>query len=430
MIAAPRSPIRLLPLLAPLLVGVLWLLLGSAPAAHAQDRAAGEAQIVTWGPLESRFVDPAAAPAGSYNEPPGVAERENALRVNVYLPPGFREDARRGYPVLYLLHGQGDAFDSWAHPENGDLLDTAAGFPGIIVMPEGDRGFYANHWNGGERAAPAWERHHLKELVGLVEKRLPIRRARRWHAIAGLSMGGEGAIFYASQLPGYFGSAASFSGPLAIQRPTYQTAFEAGTGQDREALFGDPAAQEFYWAGHNPARLVENLRATRLYVAAGDGVPDPANQDELTNTFGQAAEAELGQQAAEFAAAASDAGADVTYVPHQGIHDWPYWRADLADAIEWGFFERPATSRRRWRYDTVAERGEAWGFRFRFAEPPEAVSTIVREGRRLRLYGEGGITVRTPSGCRFAGLPIPIEIPLPGRRCPAALAVDAPPPLR
>ena len=72
-------------------------------------------------------------------------------RVNVYLPDGFRRNGDERYPVLYLLHGQGDAYDSWANPDNGDLLNTAAGFPGIIVMPEGDRGFYANWWNGGRR---------------------------------------------------------------------------------------------------------------------------------------------------------------------------------------------------------------------------------------------------------------------------------------
>ena len=408
----------------------LALLAVSPPGVSARG---AEARIVTWdGPRvgESRFVDPAAAPTASYNEPPGVEERPNALRVNVYLPPGYRARSKRRYPILYLLHGQGDAYDSWVNPENGDLLRTAAGFPGIIVMPEGDRGFYLNWWNGGRRGAPAWERYHLDELIPMVERRLRIRRARRWHAIAGLSMGGEGALFYASQRPAYFGSAASFSGPLSIQRPTYENAFEAGTGQDREALFGDPVAQEFYWAGHNPTELAENLRHTRLYVAAGDGTPDPSDPDQIANTFGQLAEAELGQQAAEFAAAAGQAGAPVTYDPHQGIHDWPYWRRDLANAIDWGFFKRPPTPRRDWRYETVAKVGTAWGLRFRFATPPEQLSTLVRKRRLLRAYGEGQLSVRTRAGCRVRNLPLPFEIELPrGRRCPSAVAVQAPPPL-
>jgi diacylglycerol O-acyltransferase / trehalose O-mycolyltransferase len=264
-----------------LFAAALFALFLSAAAALAR-----EARIVTWDDPkvgESRFVDPSAAPTGLYNRPPGVPERPNALRVNVYLPPGFDRDRR--WPVLFLLHGQGDAYDSWAHPEQGDLLETARGFPGIVVMPEGDRGFYANWWNGGTFGDPAWERHHLDELIPLVERRLPIRRARRWHAVAGLSMGGLGAAFYASQRPGYFGSAASFSGAVSIQRPSFQQGFSA-TGQESEPIWGDESEQEFYWRGHNPLELVDNLASTRLFVAAGNGVPNASDPDEADNFFG------------------------------------------------------------------------------------------------------------------------------------------------
>lgn len=389
-------------------LALLALAVLAPSVAQAADRA-GEARIVTWsapGVSESRFVDPSAAPEGSYNEPPGVEERPNALRAEVYLPAGYDRGRRGGYPVLYLLHGQGDAFDSWPNPANGDLLETAAGFEGIIVMPEGDRGFYADWWNGGERGSPAWQRYHLDQLIPYVERRLPIRKGRRWHAIAGLSMGGEGAMFYASQRPGYFGSAAAFSGPLSIQRPTYQGAFDAATGQSKEAIFGDPEAQEFYWRGHNPTRLVGNLAHTRLYVAAGDGVPDPSRPDELQNTFGQLAEAELGQQAAEFAATANDLGLDITYEPHQGIHDWPYWREDLANAIEWGFFEAPPELDRSWSFETVATTGRAWTVGFRFSDPPTDVVRFERSGPSLSGEGAGAVVLRRRGSC-----PVRAELP-------------------
>jgi len=383
-------------------------LLALVPATAQADR------IVTWegpGVSESRFVDPAAAPEGSYNEPPGVAERPNALRAQIFLPDGYRAHPKRRYPVLFLLHGQGDAYDSWPNPVNGDLLKTAAGFEGIIVMPEGDRGFYTNWWNGGRRGSPAWERYHLDQLVPLVERRLRVKSGRRWHAIAGLSMGGEGAMFYASQRPGYFGSAAAFSGPLSIQRTTYQQAFDAATGQSKEAIFGDPQAQEFYWRGHNPKELVGNLRDTRLFVAAGDGVPDPTRSEELTNTFGQATELELGQHSAEFVQAAEAAGAEVTYDPHQGIHAWRYWRSDLENAIEWGFFGRPPRHDRHWTYDTVAKRGQAWGLRYRFAPAPEDVFQLERDGSRLRGDGTGEVRLRRGHSCA-AALELPFEIRL------------------
>ncbi len=383
------------------------------PAASAELRG----RIVTWagpGVAESRFVDPSKAPESYYNEPPGVAPRPNALRMDVYLPPGYRSHPGRRYPVLWLLHGHGDAYDSWPSPEQGDLRHTAAGLRAIVVMPEGDHGWYVNWWNGGKRGDPAWERYHLDQLIPLTERRLRIRRGRRWHAIAGLSMGGEGAVFYASQRPGYFGTAASFSGVLSIQRPEWPAGFNT-QGEDYHDVFGDPQAQEFYWRGHNPLALVDNLRHTRLFVSVGDGVPDPTDPGEVQNTFGQVAEAELHDQANQFVQAARDAGVPVTYVQHQGIHDWRYWRDDLRRAASWGLFEPPPAPAHRWSYGTVATAGRMWGLRFRFRQPPEAFERFRRLGRRLSASGSGEVAIRTPAGCLLR-LTLPFHVRLPRAR--------------
>ena len=366
------------------LVAALW----AAPAAGSR--------LLTW-TTKSRFVDPQSVPFNG--PPPGGPELAPGLRVNVLLPDGFKRTRR--YPVLYLLHGHGDRFDFWANSQRGDVTKVAKGFPGIIVMPEGGRGWYTNWWNGGRRGGPAWERYHLDELIPLVERRLPIRRARRWHAIAGLSMGGEGALFYASERPGYFGSAASFSGPISIQRPEWPVGFDT-QGEDHEEVFGDPTAQRFYWTGHNPTALASNLRHTRVFVTVGNGVPDPTVPSEVQNQFGQVAEAELHQHAEDFVAAARAAGVDVTYHPRQGIHDWRYWREHLADAIDWGFFKPVPSVPRDWGYETVAASGVAWGLRFAFKPAPTGIERLSLEGgRRLRGFGTGQATVRTPSGCRF-----------------------------
>ena len=85
-------------------------------AALAFPAGAGAARIVTW-TTTSRWVDPSKATSG-YNHP-GAPARPNALRVNVLLPDGYDERSSRRYPVLYLLHGVGDAYDSWALPGQG-----------------------------------------------------------------------------------------------------------------------------------------------------------------------------------------------------------------------------------------------------------------------------------------------------------------------
>ena len=358
--------------------------------------------LVTWNATTSRYVDPAKAQFNGV--PAGAPAQPNALPVNVLLPDGY--DPRHTYPVLYLLHGHGDSYWSWFNPGNGDLASTARGFPGIVVMPEGGQGWYTDWWNGGARGAPGWESYHLRELIPLVEQRLPIRRGRRWHAIAGLSMGAEATMYYASQRPGYFGAAAAFSPPVSIQRSEWPAGFNT-QGQDYATVFGD--VNGFYAAGHNPLKLVGNLRRTRLFVGVGDGTP--VTPHDATNLVGQVAERELHMQADEFVAAARTAGADVTYEVHPGVHDWPYWRGFLADAIRWGMFRPVATHPRAWTFLTVARHSEAWGFTFDFRAAPAAVETLRRSGGRLIGSGAGRVRVRAPSGCRFSAT-LPFNRPL------------------
>src|SRR5437764_1381120 len=68
----------------------------------------------------SRYVDPAKV---DFNLPQGTPP---ALRADVLLPTGY--DGRRRYPVLYLLHGHGDAYNSWMDPKDGDVAHVAKGF--------------------------------------------------------------------------------------------------------------------------------------------------------------------------------------------------------------------------------------------------------------------------------------------------------------
>jgi S-formylglutathione hydrolase FrmB len=352
----------------------------------------------------SRFVDPAKV---QFNGPPPDAPaRDNALRVNVLLPDGYTK--RKRWPVLYLLHGHGDSYDYWANPKRGNIAEIAKGFPGLIVMPEAARGWYVNWWSGGERT-PGWESYHLGELTQLIERRYRIRPGRRWHAIAGLSMGGLGAMFYATQRPGYFGSVASFSGVLSLQRPEWPQAMDT-QGESHLDVYGDPSAQRFYWTGHNPTALVDSLRHTRVYVTVGDGAL--TRPEEIGNPIGGLAEVELRQHAEDFSAAARAAGVDITYVPRRGIHDWPYWREHIADALKWGFFEPVAEAPREWRFTTVQRFSSAWGLRILFPKAPDVVATFERVGNALKADGSGRVRIRGRRGGRVSRQ-LPFTVPYP-----------------
>jgi hypothetical protein len=289
-------------------------------------------------------------------------------------------------------------------------------------MPEAARGFYTSWWNDGRRGDPGWERFFLDELVPLVEERFRVRPGRRWHAVAGLSMGGMGSVFLASQLPGYFGSAATFSGFVGHQRPEIPAGLRAYGGVDYERIFGP--VYGFYATGHNPARLTDNLRATRLFVTVGDGTPAPGVQSSPAAVAGGGvAEAELRAQNDELVAEARKSGVAVDYRPKQGVHDWPYWRAALEEAIAWDLFAPVPDAPTSWSLRTVAQTGSAWGLRWRFDEPPADVVTLAREGDRLRGEGVGRVSLRNERGCGFATT-VPFDRPLPPATCPLRLTVS------
>ena len=207
-------------------------------------------------------------------------------------------------------------------------------------MPEGDRGFYTNWWNDGKRGDPGWERYDLDELIPLVERKFRIRKARRWHAIAGLSMGGMGAIYLASQRPDYFGSAARSRVRLApAPGSSWASGWSAGSTTSRSSARGRLLRHR-----PRPAKLTDNLRQTRLYVTVGDGTP----AEGQVNPAGALVEA----GAAIGVGGVRRGGAGIWRRPDllatDGIHDWPEWRRALKNAIEWGFFKRvPEATRRR-----------------------------------------------------------------------------------
>lgn len=356
----------------------------SVVAAVACCAPAGASTLQTW-TTTSRFVDVTKVHFNTC--PAGAPEPTRNLPVEVMLPDGYSPAKR--YPVLWLLHGHGDCYWSWAS-DKGQVQKIAAGFPGIVVMPEAGTGWYTNWWDGGSRS-PAWERYYLEELMPLVARRLPIAAGRADHAIAGLSMGGEGAMFLAAARPGYFGAAASFSGVLDLLRPEWPTGFDT-QGEKHTDVFGDPSAQAFYWQGHDPTTLAANLRYTRLFVAVGDGVDSKG--ENPANYFGAIAEADLRQHADDFVAAATKDGDAVTYRPGHGIHDWPYWRDDLAAALKWGFFEPVTAAPASWTYKTVAQHGVAWDMRFDLARPPDTLIAFTRAGDRLSATGSGAVTLR------------------------------------
>ena len=134
-------------------------------------------------------------------------------RYSIYLPACY-EGNDRSYPVLYLLHGSGDDHTGWVQfGQVQNIADRviAEGLAGpmIIVMPDANTGVrgYFNAIQGNFN----YEDFFFNELIPHIEKTYRVRSERRYRAVAGLSMGGGGTIFYALHRPDMFAAAAPLS---------------------------------------------------------------------------------------------------------------------------------------------------------------------------------------------------------------------------
>src|SRR5687768_17983954 len=136
-----------------------------------------------------------------------------SLPYNVILPPDYDTSTTTRYPVLYLLHGLSGHYSDWASRSN--VADHAAQYRMIVITPEGNDGWYTN---SATITTDKYESYILEELIPDVQQRYRTIEARYGRAIAGLSMGGYGAIKFGLKSPQTFAFAASMSGAFAITR--------------------------------------------------------------------------------------------------------------------------------------------------------------------------------------------------------------------
>jgi S-formylglutathione hydrolase FrmB len=157
------------------------------------------------------FTVPALAQTGSIETVQFHSNLINAtLPYTVVLPPDYRRSKTIRYPVLYLLHGWSGHYTDWITRTN--VADYAAHYQMILVMPEGNNGWYTD---SADVASDKYETYVLQELLPDVQKRYRTIESRYGRGIAGLSMGGFGALKFGLKSPGTFAFAGSISAALA-----------------------------------------------------------------------------------------------------------------------------------------------------------------------------------------------------------------------
>ena len=235
----------------------------------------------------------------------------------IYFPPDY-ETSTRSYPVLYLLHGGGDDQTGWVQfGEVQHIADKAIhegkATPMVIVMPDANtvRRGYSNN------ALGTWlyEDYFFKELMPFVEKKYRIKSDKRYRAIAGLSMGGDGSFTYALHHPELFSSACPLSagtGPITKEI--------AKTNVRRIDSTATDAQIEAFYNRQSVPLLVNNMpdslkKAVRWYIDCGD-------DDFLYE----------GNSLVHIAMRKKE-------IPHEfrirnGGHTWSYWRSALPEVLD------------------------------------------------------------------------------------------------
>lgn len=247
----------------------------------------------------------------------------NGVRhYSVYLPAGY-DVSERTYPVLYLLHGAGDNHMSWEQfGEVSHIADNAikegSATPMIIVMPDAHEGYFNeldDSWHG--------EDFFFKELIPHVEKTYRVKTDRQFRAVAGLSMGGGGAIGYALRHPDMFSAVCPLSaapGPADYEEfinRSYRRIGKERTDRQSRAVLDSTYIEtnliEKFLSLHGEE--LEKVQKLRWYFDCGD-------DDHLSIRLGGMREAMDRQKIGH------------EYRIRDGRHNWEYWRESLPEVLK------------------------------------------------------------------------------------------------
>ncbi len=248
----------------------------------------------------------------------------------VLLPPSYDAEKTRRYPILYLLHGLGDndqflihsggmnlVEDLWEQHELGEFL---------IVTPAAGASFYINSHDGKRR----YEDFFLQEFMPGVEKRYRAQAGRDSRGIAGISMGGYGALHIAFRHPQLFAAVGAHSAALIEKLPNISA--QNSRQMSRLRVLGDAFGSPFdptFWNQNDPVTIARTAKLAGLKIYFDCGSEDDYGFDA--------------------GAAALDKLLTSRHIPHEfhlypGGHNWGYFAEHLPALLEFHFHVFASTS--------------------------------------------------------------------------------------
>ena len=203
------------------------------------------------------------------------------MKYSIYLPQSY--DNTKEYPVLYLLHGMGGNNNDWLSSGKLNTSLTSEVSNGncpemIVVCPDGLNTFYCDGYQDGLQ----YMTYFFDEFLPFIESTYKVKADRSTRAIAGLSMGGYGSLYYGMLHPEMFSYVYACS----------PAAYVEGTPNLFELIWSVPA---------------DNAPGFTIETGTEDAV--------------------VGEWPSYLYGTILQAGIGCDYIAREGTHDWAFWAA-------------------------------------------------------------------------------------------------------
>ena len=234
-------------------------------------------------------------------------------RVEVIIPQDPQSEAKPD-KILYLLHGLSDDATAWSRHTRIESYAEQRGY--IVIMPEVQRSFYSDMKYGSQ-----YFTYVTEELPQICEELFNIKHVREKTFVAGLSMGGYGALKCGLSKPDFYAACAGFSGALDFEA-TLDRIYEEGRYNEIYAIMdkGEPCPEgaNLFKLADKAAKLNKKDQP-RVLVTCGDG--------DFLIDYNRKFDKHMKTLPLEY-----------EYKEWKGVHDWKFWEESLPLAFE--FFER------------------------------------------------------------------------------------------
>lgn len=228
------------------------------------------------------------------------------MSLNVIIPNTRYAGEKKPEKVLYLLHGRGDDHTKWQRLTRVEAF--AEQYQICVVMPAAHRSFYTD-MASGER----FYTYISQEVPQVARALFGFSEKKEDNFIAGLSMGGYGALKIAMRNPERFAATASMSGVTDI----FRFMRENTDSVELKSIFGDitqvrPEDDLFALA----KKTVEQKSALQFYLACG--TEDYLYQDNI-----------------KFRDFCAEIGLNHIYEEGPGEHNWTFWNEYIEKIMKW-----------------------------------------------------------------------------------------------